>query len=72
MYSGGADGVKFWDLATGEELFGIGGRSGAPTDAGITSDGNLLVSGARDGTVRLWRAANNSDIERWFANTFAP
>jgi len=71
VFSGGGGGLKFWDLLTGDELFGIK-ASGAPSGAAITADGKLMISCAWDGAVRLWRAADQSDIDRWNANTFFP
>ena len=54
----GGDGtVKLWDVATGQERYTLKGHQGAVQALEFTPDGNTLITGSNDGTVRLWPAA---------------
>lgn len=46
--------LKLWDLATGKELKQFKGHGGPVLCLAISRDGQLLVSGSADGSMRLW------------------
>ena len=53
--SGGGDGlVKFWDVATGQELFTLTGHRQYVTTLAFSADGKQLASAGWDGKVRVW------------------
>jgi WD40 repeat protein len=47
--------VQLWDTATLEELCRFEGHTGAVRGVAVTAGGRYAVSGATDGTLRLWR-----------------
>ncbi len=46
--------VKVWDSRTGALVRNFRGHTGLVTRVAFTPDGRRLVSGSRDGTVRVW------------------
>jgi RNA polymerase sigma factor (sigma-70 family) len=46
--------VKLWDAVAGREKATFEGSTHKVTSVALSGDGKLLVSGSRDGTVRLW------------------
>jgi WD40 repeat protein len=46
--------VKVWDIASGQELLTLEGRTGLVTSVAISPDGNHILSGSRDNTLRIW------------------
>jgi WD40 repeat protein len=49
--------VKVWSVATGATLFELVGHVGQINSAAWSSDGALLLTGAMDGTARIWSAS---------------
>jgi WD40 repeat protein len=49
--------LKLWDTATGRELADLPGHIGPIFSAAFTADGSTLITGAADGTVKLWDVA---------------
>lgn len=47
--------VKLWNLATGEEIRTLFGRSDYVYSVAFSPDGNTLVSGSQDNTIKIWR-----------------
>jgi WD40 repeat protein len=53
--SGGQDRlIRLWDVSTGRELVRWEGHEAAVTSLTFHPDGNTLVSGSEDGTLKLW------------------
>jgi WD40 repeat protein len=46
--------LKLWDLATGKEIKQFKGHGGPVLCLAISHDGQRLISGSADGTMRLW------------------
>jgi WD40 repeat protein len=46
--------VKVWNSDTGTLVRNFRGHTGLVSSVAFTSDGQLLVSGSRDGTVKVW------------------
>jgi len=46
--------VRVWDAATGKELIRFEGHTEGPLCVAVTPDGRSALSGAKDGTLRLW------------------
>jgi COMPASS component SWD3 len=54
LISTGDPKIKIWDLATGEKLRTTIGHSAAIRGMALSQDGRLLVTGSRDGVVKVW------------------
>jgi WD40 repeat protein len=46
--------IKLWDLTTGREVRSLIGHSSAVFSLAFNPNGDILASGSRDGTIRLW------------------
>jgi WD40 repeat protein len=46
--------VKVWDAATGKEMLNLTGHTDSVTSVAISTDGQSIVSGSRDGTIKVW------------------
>jgi FOG: WD40 repeat len=46
--------VRLWDATSGKELVRYDGHSDGPLCVAVTPDGRFGLSGAKDGTLRLW------------------
>jgi WD40 repeat protein len=47
--------VRLWRLGDGAVLRVFSGHSGKVSSLALSRDGQVLVSGASDATVRLWK-----------------
>ena len=52
------DNLQVWDLQTGQKIGDLVGHYKAVTCLSFSADGQTLVSGSRDGSVRVWRRAS--------------
>ncbi|RKU25467.1 hypothetical protein C6499_14880 [Candidatus Poribacteria bacterium] len=46
--------IRFWEVATGENVYTIWSHATDVQDVAFSSDGSLLASGSYDGTILLW------------------
>jgi WD40 repeat protein len=53
--------VPVWDVETGEVTLTLTGHEAEATAVAFSPDGQRLVTGARDGTARLWDAASGEE-----------
>src|SRR2546426_5834492 len=49
--------VRVWDIATGEDTAEFLGHTSDVSSLAFTADGRSLVSGGRDGAIRVWNLA---------------
>ena len=57
VVTGGADNtVRFWDVATGQNLETFGAHAGV-WQVAFTTDGKYLAAGYADGTINIWKKA---------------
>ena len=54
--------IKLSDPVSGTELGQLSAHTSDVTSVAFSSDGNLLVSGAQDGSVRVWRVKQNKEV----------
>jgi WD40 repeat protein len=50
------DQLKLWDLATGQEKLSLRGHKDAVTSIAVSVINRYIVSGSKDGTVKVWEA----------------
>jgi hypothetical protein len=53
--------IKIWNVKTGEEVHCFTGHTGAVTSVAFSRDGHRVLSGSRDGTMRLWDVAREGE-----------
>jgi WD40 repeat protein len=56
--------LHLWDVASGREVFPVGGHQGALMDAIFLEGGRQAVTGGGDDTVRLWEVATGREMRR--------
>jgi WD40 repeat protein len=66
--AGGGDGltgnypVKFWDIATGNELTSLKGHTDLVRSLVFSPDGKKLATAGNEGTIRLWDLTENKEL----------
>jgi WD40 repeat protein len=48
--------VKIWDPATGKQKLTLRGHTSGVTSVALSGDGERIVSGSEDQTIRVWAA----------------
>jgi hypothetical protein len=54
-----------WGAVTGKELLTLRGRSTDIASVAFSPDGQRIVAGSLDGTVRVWEAASMAQVTSW-------
>jgi WD40 repeat protein len=62
LASGGGDGLKVWDVATGKESVRLEGHEGLVSSVSFSPDGTRIASGSWDETIRLWNASTGEEL----------
>jgi WD40 repeat protein len=55
--------IRRWEVGTGEELEPLRGHTDGVTDLALGRGGAELISGSRDGTVRVWSAVSGATVD---------
>ena len=53
--------IRFWNIATGQEVMSLGGHDYV-WDLAISRDGGTLMTAGAEGQIRLWRAATENEV----------
>jgi hypothetical protein len=69
VVSGGRDGLKVWDLASGSEVRTLSGHTDTVLSVAVTRDGRLIVSGSKDKTIKLWELATGRELRTLTGHT---
>jgi WD40 repeat protein len=56
--------VRMWDVESGREVLALQGHVGTINCIDWSRDGSMLLSGATDGTIRLWSARRSSAADQ--------
>lgn len=63
LVSGGGDGIKVWQPQTGELLYSLDPKAGAPVWAvAVSPDDRTFVSGDYDGNLTAWRLGSGEQL----------
>jgi len=62
LFVGAVQGITLVDGATGKTLGTLAGHKSGTIQFGFTEAGDALVSGGRDGTVKVWRMPGGSQL----------
>src|SRR5262249_43816266 len=54
--------VRLWDVATGKERNALKGHTRCVSSVAFSPDGQVLASGATDGTIKLWDVARGKEL----------
>ncbi|MBI4024128.1 MAG: WD40 repeat domain-containing protein [Verrucomicrobia bacterium] len=56
--------VHFWDMVTGKQIAEIARHEGNVTEVAFVHDGQVLVTGGTDRSVRLWKTSSGAPLFR--------
>ena len=55
--------LRIWDICDGQQRFVLTGHTSSVESVDLPRGANLVASGDRDGTVRLWRATSDEEVK---------
>ncbi|KAI9327756.1 WD40-repeat-containing domain protein [Zopfochytrium polystomum] len=58
--------VRIWNASTGQEMDKLEGHNKRVTSAAFSPDGQFVVSGSWDNTVRIWNRSTDRADSSWF------
>src|SRR5262249_14369199 len=58
----GAEGLRLWDAATGQEVMRFSGATGGVRAVTFSADGRALASAGQDHTLRAWDVATGKEL----------
>jgi len=61
------DDARIWDVAMGRQVGSLAGHKGYVIDAVFLPDGKRILTGSKDGTVRLWDAETGHELRKFVA-----
>jgi len=65
LISSSLDGtIRFWNIATSDEMISINTDEGGVTDFALTYDNSYLISGSENGAITTWNIANCKIIQK--------
>jgi WD40 repeat protein len=59
--------IALWDVTTAEDVAELRGHTSAVTSLAFAAGGRVLISGARDGTVRVWKVPERNEVVQLIA-----
>ena len=70
LVTGGSDGMlRFWDIATKEELAGINAHVAPILSLALSPDRAVLATASADSTIRLWDTSTRQETDRLRGHT---
>ena len=61
--------MRVWDLASGRIEHTLHGHTDGVMAVVVEAHGRRIVSGGKDGTVRVWNLADGTELAHWDAGT---
>jgi DNA-binding beta-propeller fold protein YncE len=70
LTAGGGDGTaRYWDIATGKEIYRLPSKGGQVYGVAISPDGTKLLSCGGDRLIHVWDAANGREVKQLKGHT---
>jgi WD40 repeat protein len=70
LTAGMSDGcARYWDIATGKEIYRLPSNGGQVSEVAISPDGTKLLSCGRDNLIHIWDAATGKELKQLKGHT---